>query len=155
MKPRHAVCAVLAAAPFTTLSASAGPLDQLKSALPGLSNSSGSAGAASALSGGSLLEHLGGDASSLGSPQNVAGILAFCQAHGWAPSASGMVKNKLMSKLGLQDPAQRNNDYKQGLAGVLQDGKGGSFDLSKLKNDVGMRACGMVADHAASSLLGG
>lgn len=155
MKFRHALCALFAGLFVTTLTATAGPLDQIKSAIPGLSNSSGSAGAASALPGGSLLEHLGGGASSLGSPQNVAGILGYCQAHGWAPSASETVKNKLMSKLGLQDPAQQDSDYKQGLSGILQNGKGGSFNLSQVKDTVGKRACSMVTDRAASSLLGG
>lgn len=154
MKFRRAAGLVTAGAFAVTL-AVAGPLDQLEGAVSGLSNSLGSSGAASALLGGSLLEHLGGGASSRGSPQSVAGVLAFCQAHGWAPSASGTVKDRLTNKLGLKNPAQQNKDYEQGASGLLQDGQGGSFDWSKIKDTVGKRACGGVVDHAASSLPGG
>jgi hypothetical protein len=155
MTSRNIAYAIAASLLLAAMSAQAGALDGLKGAVSGLSGSSGASGAASALSGGSLLDHLGGGATSLASPQNVAGVLAYCQAHGYAPSASQTVKDKLMSKLGLQQPANQTAEYKQGLSGMLQDGKGGSFDLSKVKDTVAKKACGMVADHAASSLLGG
>lgn len=155
MKSRQAACAIAAGLLLAATSAQASALDELKGAVSGLSNSSGSSGAASALSGGSLLDHLGGGAAGLASPQNIAGVLAYCQAHGYAPSASQTVKDKLMSKLGLQQPQNQTAEYKEGLSGMLQDGKGGGFDLSKVKDTVAKKACGMVADHAASSLLGG
>lgn len=145
--------AVLAGAAAWSLSAAANPLSELKGALPGLSG--GEAGAGGALSGGSLLGALGGGGFSLASPQNVAGVLSYCQSNGYLPSASETVKDKLMSKLGLQSDTQQSSDYKEGAAGLLKDAQGGTFNLAQLKDTIGKQACGMVADKASSSLLGG
>lgn len=145
--------ALLAGAATLSFSAIANPLSELKSALPGLG--SGASDAGSALSGGSLLGQLGGGGFSIASPQNVAGVLSYCQQNGYLPGASETVKNQLMSKLGLQSDTRQSTDYKEGAAGILKDAQGGSFDLAKLKDTVGKKACGMVADKASSSLLGG
>lgn len=144
--------AVLAGAAIFSLSAHAGVLDELKSAVPA---SGGASGVAGALGGDSLLGQLGGGGFSLASPQNVMGILSFCQAHGYAPSATQTVKDKLMSKFGLSSQAEQGSDYKEGATGLLKDAQGGTLDLSKLKDAAGKKACGMVADQATSSLLGG
>lgn len=151
---RHLLtAAVFAGAAALSFVAVANPLSELKGAVPGLG--SGASEAGGALSGGSLLGELGSGGFSLASPQNVAGVLSYCQSNGYLPSASATVKDKLMSKLGLQSDTEQSSDYEEGAAGILKDAQGGTFDLSKLKDTVGKKACGMVADKASSSLLGG
>lgn len=125
----------------------------MKSAIPG--GGGATSGVVGALGGDSLLGQLGGGGFSLASPQNVLGILSFCQAHGYAPSATETVKDKLMSKFGMGNQTEQSSDYKEGAAGMLKDAQGGTLDMSKLKDVVGKKACGMVADKATSSLLGG
>lgn len=144
--------AVLVGATVFAVSANASALDELKSAIPG---GSGASGVAGALGGDSLLGQLGGGGFSLASPQNVLGVLSFCQAHGYAPSATETVKDKLMSKFGMGGQAEQSSDYKEGATGLLKDAQGGTLDLTKLKDIAGRKACGMVADKATSSLLGG
>ncbi|HEU0196054.1 MAG TPA: DUF2501 domain-containing protein [Nevskiaceae bacterium] len=88
----------------------------------------------------------------LGSAQNVAGVLGYCEKQGLAPSTTQTIKGQLMNKLGL--PEQSNNSsYQQGLSGVLQGAQGGNFNLSSLKQALGKRICKAIANKAASSLL--
>lgn len=148
---RSVLCAALAAAmiPLTAVSAQLGNLKDVGSHLSGMSNPlKGSTGT-------ELLGGLGSGTFKLGSPQNIAGIMAYCQSHGYAPSATETVKDKLADKLGLRQKSEPGEDYKQGAKGMLKDAQGGTFDLSKLKSSVARQVCKMVADKAMSSLLGG
>ncbi len=115
--------------------------------LSGQSSSSSSAG--------SLLSGLASGSTSLASPQNTAGALAYCQQQGYAPDAATTVKDRLLSKIGGQQAASQDSGYMSGLSGILQAGNGGSFDLSKLKDVIGRKVCGAIADRAVSSFLGG
>lgn len=140
---------MLAASFVLAPAASAQNLDNLKeqagSALSGGSSSSG----------GSLLSALGSGSFSLGSMQNVAGVLGYCQQQGYAASATDRVKEQLMGRFGGQEDASRSSDYQQGLSGVLEGDSGKTFSLSNLKDQAGEKVCSTVADRAASSFLGG
>src|SRR3546814_945354 len=92
---------------------------------------------------------------SLASPQNAAGVLGYCQEQGYAPDTASMVKDKLLTKVGGQQKASQDSGYLAGLGGVLQGGDGSSLDLGKLKQVAGEKACGVIADRAVSSFLGG
>lgn len=121
---------------------------------------SGQGGAKSALPGtglgdAALLGSLSSGSTSLASPQNAAGALAYCQKQGYAPDAATTVKDKLLSKVGGQQKASQDSGYLAGLGGVLQGGDGSSFDLAKLKDVAGKKVCGAIADRAVSSFLGG
>jgi hypothetical protein len=109
----------------------------------------------SSSSGGSLLSGLASGSTSLASPQNAAGALTYCQQQGYAPDAATTVKDRLLSKIGGQSAASQDSGYLSGLSGILQAGDGGSFDLSKLKDVIGRKVCGAIADRAVSSFLGG
>ncbi len=104
-------------------------------------------------SGGSLLSSLSGGSFSLSSMKNAAGVLSFCQENGYSASASDTAKDKLMDKLGISKSSD-DQDYQQGLKGMVQGEDGQSFDLSSVKDKVGEKACGMIADKAMSSFLG-
>lgn len=110
---------------------------------------------AGSTSGASLLSSLGSGSFDLGSMQNVAGVLGYCQEQGYTESATDQVKNSLMEKLGGESQAADDDGYQQGLNGVLQGSDGQSFDLGSLKDQVGERVCASVADQATSSFLGG
>ncbi|MEW9623091.1 DUF2501 domain-containing protein [Rhodanobacter geophilus] len=92
--------------------------------------------------------------SSLGSAQNAAGVLGYCQSHGYLPSATDTLKDKLLGKFGGSSQATQDKGYQQGLNGVLQGGNGQSFDLGNLKGTVAKKLCQHVADKATSSFLG-
>ncbi len=129
----------------------AGPFDNLKQAATAdLSNATTSLKGAATTS---ALSQLQGGSFSLASPQNVAGVLGYCQKQGWAPSATDTVKNQLMQKFGLQTQANQNADYQNGLNGVLQGAQNGTLSLSGLKDSVGKKVCGSIADKALSSFL--
>ncbi|WP_110643672.1 DUF2501 domain-containing protein [Salinicola sp. CPA57] len=113
------------------------------------SQSTGTAGGAS------LLSSLGSGSMNLGSMQNVAGVLGYCQDQGYAESTTDKVKSSLLDKIGGQRQAEKSDGYQQGLSGLLQGGNGQTFSLTNLKEQVGKKACGMVADKAMSSFLGG
>ena len=114
-----------------------------------------SSSSSSSSSGGSLLSGLSSGSTSLASPQNTAGALAYCQQQGYAPDAATTVKDRLLSKIGGQPAASQDSGYLSGLSGILQAGDGGSFDLGKLKGVIGRKICGAIADRAVSSFLGG
>lgn len=105
--------------------------------------------------GGSLLGSLTSGSFSFDSIENVAGILGYCQEKGYTEGAADTVKDKLLGKIGGQQEASQNDDYQQGLQGLLQGEGGKTFDLTALKEMVGKKACSTVADKAASSFLGG
>ncbi|WP_162619570.1 DUF2501 domain-containing protein [Salinicola peritrichatus] len=114
-----------------------------------------SAQGTSSASGTSLLSSLGSGSFDLGSLQNVAGVLGYCQEQGYTASATDQVKEQLMEKLGGESQAEQSQGYQQGLSGLLQGDDGQTFNLSNLKDQVGERVCGAIADRAASSFLGG
>jgi hypothetical protein len=91
--------------------------------------------------------------SSLGSAQNAAGVLGYCQSHGYLPSAPDTLKEKLLGKFGGSSQATQDSGYKQGLSGVLQGGNGQSFDLGNLKGTLAKQMCKHVADKAVSSFV--
>lgn len=105
--------------------------------------------------GSSLLGGLASGSTSLASPQNTAGALAYCKQQGYAPDAATTVKDRLLAKVGGQEKASQDSGYLSGLGGVLQAGDGGSFDLGKLKDVIGEKVCKAIADQAVSSFLGG
>ena len=133
---------LLAAALAFAGAASAQSLDSLKGAAGNLLGQKGSTPALPSVS-------------SLGSAQNAAGVLGYCQSHGYLPSAADTLKDKLLGSLG-GSPSQATQDkgYQQGLGGVLQSGNGQSFDLGNLKGTVAKQLCQRVADKATSSFLG-
>lgn len=106
-------------------------------------------------SGASLLSSLGSGSMNLGSMQNVAGVLGYCQKQGYTESATDKVKSSLLEKIGGQSQAEQNSGYQQGLSGLLNGGNGKTFSLTSLKDQAGEKACGMIADKATSSFLGG
>ncbi|GHD50383.1 hypothetical protein GCM10017083_23570 [Thalassobaculum fulvum] len=141
--------ALLATAPAPVAAQSLNDLSKIGGGmLSGQSSSSSS-------SGGSLLSGLSSGSTSLASPQNTAGALAYCQQQGYAPDTATTVKDRLLSKIGGQPAASQDSGYLSGLSGILQAGDGGSFDLSKLKGVIGRKVCGAIADRAVSSFLGG
>lgn len=91
---------------------------------------------------------------SLGSAQNAAGVLGYCQSHGYLPSATDTLKNKLLGSLGAPAQAKQDAGYQQGLTGMLQGGDGQSFNLASLKGTVAKKLCQHVADTAMSHFLG-
>ncbi|MGM8851966.1 hypothetical protein BTW08_00365 [Salinicola sp. MH3R3-1] len=106
-------------------------------------------------SGASLLSSLGSGSMNLGSMQNVAGVLGYCQDQGYTESTTDKVKNSLLEKIGGQSQAEESDSYQQGLSGLLDGGNGQTFSLTQLKDQVGKKACGMITDKAMSSFLGG
>lgn len=92
--------------------------------------------------------------SSLGSAQNAAGVLGYCQSQGYLPSATDTLKEKLLGKFGGTSQATQDAGYKQGLAGIVHGGDGQSFDLGSLKGTLAKKLCQHVADKAVSSFLG-
>lgn len=157
MKMQRISAALLTAAVLASPLAQAGALDNLKNSAGNamkqqagnrMSSQSGTAGS------GALLSQLSSGSLNLGSAQNVAGVLGYCQKQGYAPSATDQVKSRLMSKIGGESQAQQDEGYKQGLSGILQGGNGQRFDLSNIKQRIGKKVCGHIADKAMSSFLG-
>jgi hypothetical protein len=129
--------------------ASAQSLDSLKSKAGGLlgSHSDSSSSSSSLIPSGSSL--------SLGSAQNAAGVLSYCQKQGYLPSAESTVKDKLLGSLGGSQKASEDEGYQDGAKGLLKGGNGQSFDLGNIKGKVAQKLCKGVADKAASRFLGG
>jgi len=125
-------------------------------------NGSNSANAgAGANSGASLMSLLNGSDSALTSKSatNVAGVLQYCVKNNVLSQASTEgVKDKLLSKLGIQSAAgAQSQDYQNGLGGLLQTGKGQNLDLnnlgnglSQVKEKVKQKACDVVLKQAKS-----
>lgn len=141
-----AASAVLAVACAVTAPASAQSVNDLSKMGGGMMSGG---------SGGGMLESLSSGSMSLGSAQNAAGVLGYCQEQGYAPDAATTVKDRLLTKVGGQQEASQDSGYLAGMGGMLQGGDGNSFDLTKLKETAGKKACGAIADQAVSSFLGG
>lgn len=154
MHRRFVSAALLTATVVASPMASALSFDSVKKnagdMLSGQSSQSSGSGSSA-----SLLSSLGSGSLDLGSMQNVAGVLGYCQEQGYTESTTDKVKNSLLEKIGGQSEAEESDSYQQGLDGVLQGGDGQTFSLTGLKDKVGEKACGMIADKATSSFLGG
>lgn len=133
-------------------------LGSLKSAADsaGLNNAGGTSGSMPSLS--SLLS---GSDTALTSKNatNAAGVLDYCVKNNvLSESGAANIKDQLMSKLGIQGAsATQNQDYKNGMAGLLQTGNGESVDLNNLgnglaqvKDKVKQKACDVVLNQAKS-----
>ena len=142
--------AILPAAQANSLTEMGNKASSMLSGQSGAETSSGQGSVAS------LLSSLGSGNFNFASPQNVAGVLGYCQSQGYSKSATDTVKDKLMNRFGLQsaDSTDTSESYQQGLAGLLKGEDGQAFSLSGIKGKLGKKACGMVTDQAASRLLG-
>ncbi|KEZ76325.1 DUF2501 domain-containing protein [Salinisphaera hydrothermalis] len=154
MTRRYLGIALLAVAPILPGLASANAFDHLKQSASSLMNSSGMTQNQNAVGSATLLRELGSGSFNLASPQNVAGVLGYCEKHGYAQSATQQVKNSLLSKIGGRTSAEKSAGFQQGLSGVLESGQGNRFNLTGLEDRIGSRVCGAIAHRALSSFLG-
>lgn len=154
MTRRHLGIALVATALVLPSLASANAFDNLKQSASGLLNSSNATQSQNAAGTAMLLRRLGSGSFNLASPENVAGVLGYCQKQGYTRSAAERVENGLLSKLGGRSQAEKSAGYQQGLSGILESGQGNRFNLASLKNRIGTRMCGAIADRALSSFLG-
>ncbi|MGN8160816.1 DUF2501 domain-containing protein [Salinisphaera sp. RV14] len=134
--------------------ASANAFDNIKQSASGMMNSANATQSGNIAGSATLLHELGTGSFNLASMQNVAGVLGYCQKHGYTQSATEQIRNRLLSKLGGQSKAAQSPGYQQGLSGLLQGGQGNQFNLANLKDRIGTRVCGAVAKQALSSFLG-
>jgi hypothetical protein len=90
---------------------------------------------------------------------NAAGILGYCVKNNLLSASSATsVKDKLMSKLGMQNASTaQKTDYQDGLGGILHSGNGQNLDLNNLgsgmtqiKEKVKEKACNVVLKQAKS-----
>ncbi len=154
MKSRYFAMVVISGTVAVSSAASANAFDNLKQEASGLMNSPNATQSGNAAGSATLLRQLGSGSFNLSSMQNVAGVLAYCQKQGYTQSAAEQVKNRLLSRLGGQSQAEKSAGYQQGLSGVLQSGQGNRFNLANLKERIGTRVCGAIANQALSSFLG-
>ncbi|XUT83294.1 DUF2501 domain-containing protein [Jejubacter sp. L23] len=125
--------------------------DQLSSAANELSSQSGSQGGAS-LSQLTGLLNGGNQALSSNSMTNAAGVMQYCAKQKLASvTSTDNIKSQLMNKLGLEDTQKQNQqqDYQQGLQGLLNTGNGQQLNLESLGNSqlaekVKTKACDLV-----------
>ncbi|WP_342596124.1 DUF2501 domain-containing protein [Salinicola lusitanus] len=156
MNLRFLSAALLTASIAASPMASAFSFDSVKkNAGEVMSGHSSQGQGAGATGGASLLSSLGSGSMNLGSMQNVAGVLGYCQQQGYTESTTDQVKSRLLEKVGGQSQAKEDAGYQQGLSGLLQGGNGQTFSLTNLKEQAGKKACGMITDKAMSSFLGG
>ncbi|WP_127957677.1 DUF2501 domain-containing protein [Serratia microhaemolytica] len=166
-KQNRLLLALSVASVLVTGSVQAGVLDSLSSAIggltkPGSSNTTSTANSANTLSLSTLTDLLNGGDSALSAKTmgNAAGILEYCVKNNiLSQSGTDLVKNQLLDKLGLNTPASANNqDYQQGLAGLLNTNNGqqvdlASLDMSKITEQVKHKACELVLDQGKSFLF--
>ncbi len=145
MKPSALPLLALAAMAACT-AAHAQSLDSLKSKAGGLLGSHSDSSSSLIASGSSP---------SLGSAQNAAGVLSYCQKQGYLPSAQSTLKDKLLGSLGGSQKASEDAGYQDGAKGLLKGSNGQTFDLGNIKGKIAQKLCKSVADKAASSFLGG
>ncbi|ATZ93904.1 DUF2501 domain-containing protein [Dickeya fangzhongdai] len=148
------VAALITAASYVQ---AAGWQDSLSSAASQLSQNGASSGNLSGLTG-----LLNGETQSLsaGSMNNAAGILQYCLKQKLVSATNTEnVKNQLLNKLGLssQQEQQKQTDYVQGLAGLLNTGEGKQVNLSTLGNTplaekVKAKACDIVLKQGVKFL---
>lgn len=133
--------------------------DQLSSAASELSSQSGSQGGTSLSQLTGLLN--GGDqALSSNSMTNAAGIMQYCAKQKLTSvTSTDNIKGQLLDKLGLEDTQKQSQqqDYQQGLQGLLNTGNGQSLDLKSLGNSqlaekVKTKACDLVLEQGKKYL---
>ncbi|EIC84165.1 DUF2501 domain-containing protein [Serratia sp. M24T3] len=131
-----------------------------------LSGNSGSSTSGSGYSMGQLTSLLNGSSSNLTSKSstNAAGVLQYCvQNNVLSATSATSVKDKLVSKLGIQDSSTTQKaDYQDGINGILHTGTGQNVDLnslgggtaglSQIKEKVKTKACNVVLKQAKSFL---
>lgn len=79
----------------------------------------------------------GGDkAVSANNMSNAAGVMQYCVQHNVVDNNVKGVKQQVLDKLGLnsQTAQTQNNDYQQGIAGLLNTGNGQQLNLQTLSN---------------------
>ncbi|RAW07427.1 DUF2501 domain-containing protein [Halomonas elongata] len=101
----------------------------------------------------SLLSTLSSGSFNPGSLTNLTGVISYCQENGYLGSTADVAKNQVMEQLGVSSEPTDDSDYQQGLSGILQ-GEDQTFNLASLGDQVGEKACGMVADKAMSFVGG-
>ncbi len=143
---------ILAGAGLLVLATSASAVDlkSLGKTLGSKSQSSATPEASSGLGalGGLSLPAVGGDTAG-----NAAGVLEYCVKRKYlSGGAVATVKDKLMSKYGLGDQAQVEQDtgYQSGLQGLLQGSDGKSFNLDSVSDKLKDKACDYVLENATS-----
>ncbi len=152
---KQAVYGAVTAAMLVAGSASAASWqDQLSSAASELSSQSGSTGAKSGTSLSQLTGLLNGgnQALSANSMTNAAGIMQYCAKQKLTSvTSTDNIKSQLLNKLGLEDTQKQSQqqDYQQGLQGLLNTGNGQQLDLKSLGNSqlaekVKTKACDLV-----------
>lgn len=124
-------------------------LDSMKDEAADMMSGSGGGGNGSA----SLLSTLSSGSFNPGSLTNLTGVISYCQDNGYLGSTADIAKDQVMEQLGINSEPTNDNDYQQGLSGILQ-GEDQEFNLTSLGDKVGEKACGMVADQA-TSFVGG
>lgn len=116
--------------------------DQLNSAASQLSQQNSGSSTGNTQTNGSSLGTItsllnGGDkAVSANSMTNAAGVMQYCVQHNVVDNNVKSVKDQVLSKLGLssQTAQTQNNDYQQGIAGLLNTGNGQQLNLQSLSN---------------------
>ncbi|MGC6387035.1 DUF2501 domain-containing protein [Ewingella sp. S1.OA.A_B6] len=152
---------VLAIAVSVCLLTNAAQANNLLSSLQDAANQELSKGGGSNNSTESLTSLLNGSNNALTakSATNAAGILQYCVKNNvLSQTSTEGVKDKLLSKLGIQSASgAQSQDYQNGLGGLLQTGKGQTFDLNNLgggltqvKEKVKQKACDEVLKQAKS-----
>lgn len=155
---KRMMCSAAMAAMLVSAGATAASWqDQLSSAASQLGQNSATSTAAQSGSGLSLssLTSLlnGGDkALSASNMSNATGVLQYCAKQKLvAATSADNIKDKLLGKLGLENTQQQTQqqDYQQGLAGLLKTGNGQQLDLNNLGNSqlaekVKTKACDLV-----------
>lgn len=143
-----------------------GALKSANDALNG-NNANGTATSTTTNTGGTSLTTLmgllnGGDSAlKADSASNAAGVLEYCVKNNvLSTSKASSVKDQLLSKLGIQSAAgAENEEYQQGLGGLLQTGQGTSLNLAslgagtqQLRDKLKTKACDVVLKQSAKLL---
>lgn len=149
--------AALAAMLVSTGATAASWQDQLSSAASQLSQNGATTTTAQSGSGLSLssltgLLNGGDKALSSGTMSNATGVMQYCAKQKLVAATNvDNIKDKLLGKLGLESTQQQTQqqDYQQGLAGLLKTGNGQQLDLNNLGNSqlaekVKTKACDLV-----------
>lgn len=108
-----------------------------------LSNAMGGKNAGAALG----LPSLSGDMAG-----NAAGVLQYCIEHKYLSAMDAdKVKDKLLDKAGLSS-TKKDDDYEQGLQGILSGKDGKSVNFDSLKGKLKDKACDYVLENAGNLL---
>ncbi len=138
-------------------SAGAVDLKGLANKLGSQSQSSTASESASAASSSGVLGNLGSGLSlpAIGGDTagNAAGVLEYCVKNKYLDGdAATTVKDKLLSKVGVQNTQQAEQDssYISGAQGLLKGSDGKSLNLDSISGKLKDKACDYVLDNASS-----